>query len=147
MSKGTEGPSGTAATLLHVITLSGFIDLEQSNKSTPVDISVISYLRFYKVSAETHKPLGGTVVLFLCGNIDIPRLPHIYWDLPIPHSVSQLDMAMLCGVRDKQQLCQTYSQSGKKTIPWASNIFLLHDVTEHLYLCLCGLRLLSLLLW
>lgn len=27
MSKGTEGPSGTAATLLHVITLSGFIDL------------------------------------------------------------------------------------------------------------------------
>ncbi len=27
MSKGTEGPSGTAATLLHVITLRGFVDL------------------------------------------------------------------------------------------------------------------------
>lgn len=27
MSKGTEGPSGTAATLLHVVTLCGFIDL------------------------------------------------------------------------------------------------------------------------
>lgn len=27
MSKGTEGPSGTAATLLHVIALGGFIDL------------------------------------------------------------------------------------------------------------------------
>lgn len=51
------------------------------------------------------KPLGGTVAPFLCGNTDIPLLPHIYSDLPIPHSVSQLDMATLCGGKSKQELC------------------------------------------
>lgn len=43
-----------------------------------------------------YRSLGGTVVLFLCGNTDIPLPLHIYWDLPIPRSVSRPDMATLC---------------------------------------------------
>lgn len=103
MSKGTEGPSGTAATLLHVVTLCGFIDLWQNNKSTHNHIHVLWCLvQVCKLAAETDKPLGGTVVLFLCGNTDIPLHLHIYWDLPILRSVLRLDMATLCSGKNKQ---------------------------------------------
>lgn len=66
------------------------------NQYTLIFIFCDFWSRFSTVSAETDIPLGGTAVLFWCGNTDIPQLPHIYWDPPIPHSVSQLDMAMLC---------------------------------------------------
>lgn len=49
------------------------------------------------ISAETYKPLDEIAALSWCDNTDNPRLPHIYWDPPIPHSVSQQDTAMLCG--------------------------------------------------
>lgn len=91
MSKGTEWPSGTTATLLHIITLSGFIDLlnEKSTRDT-LDYSLT------QTYSETDKPLDEIVALFWCDNTDNPQLPHIYWDPPIPHSVSQQDMVMLC---------------------------------------------------
>lgn len=94
MGKGTEGPSRTAATLLHVITLGGFIDL---GDKTHLYSSLLSPGVVCTITAETDPPLDGTAVLFSCGSTDIPLLPHIYWDLPILHSVSLLDMAMLCG--------------------------------------------------
>lgn len=70
--------------------------------------TTVNYTTFTSVSAGSDKPLGGTVALSWCGNTDNPLLPHIYWDPPIPHSVSQLDMVTLCGNRkwqNKTLLC------------------------------------------
>lgn len=148
MSKGTEWSSGTDATLLHVITFSGFIDLQTSQ-----DIVQVNECLIYGVD-DFSSQLNQTnlwVKLLFCPSVAIlaSLSPLTFTGIPplltLFHSWTwQRSVAA-------KNITATIFFSTSIIIIILNKIheycFLLHAVMEHLYLCLCGLRLLSLLLW